>query len=136
MASEASQITIERDPDEVWALVGQFGDLSYMPGVESCTVEGDVRTVSTMGMEIKEQLVARRDEDRSFTYAIVGGAVPVDSHEATVSVQPEGDASRVTWAVTVSPDDALGLFVPVYEGSLKALKAHLERGTGEPVPAS
>lgn len=136
MANEVPEITIDRDPDEVWALVSQFGDLSYLPGVESCTVEGDVRTVNTMGMEIKEQLVARSDEDRSFTYAIVAGPVPVESHEATVTVQPQGDASRVTWAVTVTPDEALGLFVPVYEGSLKALKAHLEGGPGEPVVPS
>lgn len=127
MASSAPDIHIERRPEEVWDLISDFGDLSYMPGVESVTVEGELRTVKTMGMEIEEHLVAKDDAARSFSYSIVGG-VPVDSHQANVSVRPDGEGSRLVWEVTVTPDDALDLFVPVYEGSLKAIKAHLEDG--------
>lgn len=130
MASDAPEIHIDASPDDIWALIGNFGDLSYMPGVESCTVNGDVRTVDTMGMEIQEQLVDRSDDDRSITYAIVGGPVPMDAHQATITVHPDGAASRVVWEVTVTPDDALGLFVPVYESSLKALKSHMETDAG------
>ncbi len=125
MASSAPDIHIERSPDEVWDLIGDFGDLSYMPGVDSVTVEGDVRTVKTMGMEIEEQLVAKDDADRSFSYSILGG-VPVETHQANVSVRADGAGSRMVWEVTVTPDDALDLFVPVYKGSLKAIKSHLE----------
>lgn len=130
MASAAPDILIDRSPDDVWALVGDFGNLSHMPDVESCTVDGDDRVVETMGMKITERLVSHRDDDRTLVYSIVDGPVPVDHHEATVSVTPEGDGSRVTWAVTVLPDDGIELFTPVYEGSLKALKQHLEPGRG------
>ncbi len=126
MASSAPEIHIERSPDEVWDLIEEFGDLSYMPGVDSVTLDGDIRTVKTMGMELQEQLVAKDDDDRSFSYAIVGGPVPIESHLVNIAVSPDGDGSRVVWEVTVTPDDALDLFVPVYEGSLKAIKAHLE----------
>ncbi len=126
MASSAPEIHIDATPDQVWDLIHEFGDLSYMPGVESVTVEGDVRTVSTMGMEIQERLVAKDDDDRTFSYAIVGGPVPVDSHQVNISVRPDGDGSTLVWEVTVTPDEALELFVPIYEGSLKAVKSHLE----------
>jgi carbon monoxide dehydrogenase subunit G len=117
---------IERSADDVWALVGEFGDLSYMPGVDSVSLDGDIRTVNTMGMEIQEQLVAKHDADRSITYSIVGGPVPIEAHSATITAHPDGAGTRLVWEVTVTPDDALGLFVPIYEGSLKAIKDHLE----------
>ena len=126
MATEAPEIHIDRSPEDVWALVGEFGDLSYMPGVESVTLDGDIRTVNTMGMEIQEQLVAKDDDDRTMTYAIVGGPVPMESHQATISAHPDGEGCRLVWEVTVVPDDAVGLFSGIYDGSLKAIKAHLE----------
>ena len=48
------------------------------------------------------------------------------SHRATISIEPEGSGSHVTWAVEVEPDELLGLFLPVYEGALQALKPKLE----------
>jgi hypothetical protein len=94
--------------------------------MDSCEVDGDVRTLSTMGMEIKEQLRELDDGGRRISYGIVHGPVPVEHHHATVSVEPAGSASHVTWAVEVRPDEMLGAFVPIYQQSLEALKQKLE----------
>ena len=57
MAQGEAVIDIDRSPDDVWALLRGFGTINeWMPGIDSCTVEGDVRTIGTMGIEIKEQL--------------------------------------------------------------------------------
>ena len=42
------------------------------------------------GMEIRERLLARDDDSRVITYSVVDG-VPIESHTATISVEPDGD---------------------------------------------
>ena len=93
--------------------------------MESCRLEGDKRILDTMGMTITEKLIARDDAARAITYAIVDG-VPVESHEATITVTPTDSGSRVTWVVDAAPDEMADLMQGVYQGSLEALKAHVE----------
>ena len=103
MASGTSEVSIATDPENVWKLIRDFGGVAeYMPGIDSCTVEGDVRTLSMMGIEIKEQLRELDDDTRRFSYSVVES--PMDnlvSHEATVAVDAEGDGTHLTWTVEV-----------------------------------
>ena len=60
MGKARAEIDIERPADEVWAVVGAFGGIaSWMPGIESCVVDGDDRVIKTMGMEVTERLERR-----------------------------------------------------------------------------
>lgn len=128
MAAGKAEVSIERTPDQVWKLVREFGGLeTWMPGVESCVVEGDVRTIGLMGIEIKEQLRSLDDAAHTISYSVIESPMGnLESHLATISVEPEGSGTHLTWAVEVVPDDLLGLFVPVYEGSVVELKKKLE----------
>lgn len=124
--TETARITIAEPPAEVWALVGEFGGLdSWMAGVESCVVDGDVRTITTMGMTITERLVARDEDARTITYSIFGDGAPVASHEATIGVTGDEDKSEVAWTVTVEPVEAEAMFRDIYQGALDHLKTHL-----------
>lgn len=127
MKTDNAHIRIERPAEEVWDLVGRFDGLeTWLPGVDGCEVEGDIRKVNTMGMVIEERLVARNEAARTITYSIVSGA-PVESHEATISVVPVGEnAADVTWTVATEPDDAAAFMRDVYQGALDAVKAKLE----------
>jgi carbon monoxide dehydrogenase subunit G len=128
MAAGKAEVSIDRSPDEVWKLLRQFGGLAdWMPGIESCSVDGDVRTLQTMGIEIKEQLRSLDDDTRRISYSVVASPMGnLESHLATISADPEGSGTHVTWAVEVVPDELLGLFLPVYEGSVVELKKQLE----------
>lgn len=127
MATETARIDIAKPPAEVWALVGEFGGLdTWMAGVDSCTVEDDVRTIETMGMTITEQLRGRDADARTITYSIVGEGAPVASHEATISVLEAADGSEVTWDVTVEPPEMGAMFKDIYQGALGHLKTTLE----------
>jgi len=128
MADGKAEVTIDRSPDDVWKLVREFGSLNeWMPGVETCTLDGDVRTLGMMGMVIKEQLRALDDDARSISYSIIESPIPgLETHLATIAVAPEGAGSHVTWAVDVKPDEMLGAILPVYEGSIVELKKKLE----------
>jgi carbon monoxide dehydrogenase subunit G len=128
MADGKTEISVDVSPDDAWKLLREFGSLAeWMPGVESCTVDGDVRTIAMMGIEIKEQLRSLDDNARTISYSVVESPMGnLESHLATIRVEPEGAGSHLTWAVEVDPDELLGLFLPVYEGSLVEVKKKLE----------
>jgi carbon monoxide dehydrogenase subunit G len=126
MGSGKAAIDIDAPADRVWKEIGDFGGIgAWMPGVESCRVEGDDRILELMGMTITEHLVARDDATRTLTYAIADG-VPVESHQATIVVTPTGAAARVTWDVEAKPDEMADLMAGVYQQALEALKARVE----------
>ena len=126
MGKAEVDIDIKRTPDEVWAVIGDFGGIgTWMPGIDSCRVEGDDRHLAMMGMEITEHLVRRDDDARQIIYGITAGA-PVERHEATITVHPDGDGSRVTWAVDT--DDAMTeMMSQMYQQGLVSLKEHVEK---------
>lgn len=127
MADGKAEVQIARSADDVWALIGDFGGLGdWMPGIDACELDGDVRKLQAMGMEIHERLVDRDDATRTISYSIVKSPMPLEHHLATISVAPSGDGSVLTWAYEVSPDEMAGAFAPTYEGSAKAVKAQLE----------
>ena len=126
MGSGTAAIDIDVPADQVWKVVGDFGGIAgWMPGIETCRLEGENRIVETMGMSIAERLVAKDDAGRSLTYSIADGA-PVEHHQAIITVTPTGDASHVTWAVDATPDAMADLMTGLYQQSLEALKAHVE----------
>lgn len=125
--TETAKIEIDATPEAVWAVAGEFGGLdTWMAGVESCEVDGDVRTVSTMGMNITERLIARDPDARSITYSVFGEGAPVTSHEATIRVAEADGGSEVTWEVTVEPVEAEAMFRDIYQGALEALRTHVD----------
>lgn len=126
MAQGEAQIDIDRPADAVWQIVRDFGGLgTWMPGIDRCTVEGDDRTLSMLGMEIVERNYGVDDATRTATYGIVGGALPVEHHRATITVSEKGSGAHVRWAVEVTPDNLAPVMVQTYQGALEALVAHM-----------
>ena len=125
MGEARAEITINRSADDVWATVGNFGDVTWMPGVETSELDGDNRVVKMVGMRVVEHQYSRDDERRTFTYGIVDGDVRPELHRATITVMPAGSGSFVTW--DVEADDAMvEAMQGAYVGALTALKERLE----------
>ena len=77
-----------------------------------------------MNMKITEHLIKKDDAGKQLVYGITDG-VPVERHEATITVSPAGDGSKVTWAVDT--DDAMTeMMSQIYQQGLVALKEHVE----------
>jgi mxaD protein len=126
MGSGKAEIDIDGSADAVWKVAGDFGGVAgWMPGMDSCRVEGDRRILETMGMTITEQLINKDDAARTLTYGIVDG-VPIESHEATITVTSVGDGSHVTWVVDAAPDEMADLMTGVYQSALDTLKTTIE----------
>ncbi len=125
MGFARAEIDISQPAEVVWATAGDFGAIAqWMPGVESCVVDGDDRILEMLGMKITERLESRDPDARTLVYGIVGG-VPVGNHRATITVSDLGATSHVTWEVEVEPDEMTDLMHQTYDGALKALKEHL-----------
>lgn len=127
MAEGKAEVTINRTPDEVWAVVGRFEGLDeWMPGIDKCEMDGDVRKLSSQGMELHEQLVNRDEDAKSISYSLIQGPMPIEHHLATIALSPEGDGTKLVWSYEVKPDEMAAVFGPVYEGSAEAVKTSLE----------
>jgi carbon monoxide dehydrogenase subunit G len=119
-------IDIDKSADDVWAVIGDFGGIGdWMPGIDSCRVEGDDRILEMMGMEITERLVSKDDAGRVLTYSITKGA-PVETHQGVITVTPTGSTTHVTWDVDATPDEMTEVMTTIYQQSLEALKKHVE----------
>lgn len=128
MGSATNEIDINRSADEVWATVRDFGGLSaWMPGVDSCRLDGDDRIIEMMGMELTETLLRRDEDTRTLSYGITKSPMPIDHHEATIAVSPvDNESAHVTYTVDVAPDSMTDAMSNAYAGALKALKTRLE----------
>lgn len=127
MGKGQHELAVDRSADAVWAVVADFGGLAaWMPGIESCELESDdIRKLSMMGMELREQLKTKDDAGRVLAYSLVG--MPgIDVHLATITVHPDGDGSRVTWAFEAEPESMAAMMDGTYKSALDALKQHCE----------
>jgi carbon monoxide dehydrogenase subunit G len=122
--------------DAVWERVADFGGLTWMPGVESCSVEGEgvgaVRAVAMGAMTIKERLESFDAAARRLSYSIVDGPLPTENYLATITVSEQGRGCRVDWTARFDLPAGVdeGAIAPAvakgYGGALAALKKELE----------
>lgn len=102
--SVRSEVRIAGSPDAVWAVVGEPSRLAeWFPGIVSCTVDGDERTVTTgSGLTLPEQLLTVDRLQRRFQYRIT--APVVKEHLSTIDVHDLGDGtSLVVYGVDAEP---------------------------------
>ncbi len=109
-------VTVNAPPDKVWKVMGNFQDMSWLPGVKSTTgTGGDTidpknddnevakRTITLAnGGEIHEGLYKYDAAEHTYSYRIDKvdpKVLPVNDYSSTISVEPEdgGKSSKVTW---------------------------------------
>ena len=138
MTAFAIEQDYENSADEVWKVLSDFGGIgNWMPGIESCVVEGNgVGAVRKIGMPggtaIEERLEAFDDSGRSLSYSIGASPLPVQDYLATIAVKTEGKGCSVSWSAEFKlpegvPDEAIiQALEGAYGGALAALKSKLE----------
>lgn len=100
---------VAASPEEVWAVVGKFDDMSWHPAVFSTEGSGgneiDATRLLTLGQEggptIDEILYKFSDEKMSYSYRITEVAVevlPVTNYSSHLTVKPrDGGGSIIEW---------------------------------------
>lgn len=99
---------VDAPVDRVWGVVGDPGDLSWFPAVESCRLEGDIRIAEMVGgARLRERIIHRDDEGMTYAYSVLSGTpTKLRSHRATISVEESGPGSRVLWRTEADPEDS------------------------------
>jgi polyketide cyclase/dehydrase/lipid transport protein len=142
-------VEINAPADKVWAVVGNFKDMSWHPAFVKTEATGNevgatrVLTTATGG-KINETLTKYNAEGKSLSYEITEvdvKVVPVTNYAATISVTGSGDKSTVEWRGAfyrgyvnndpppeLSDEAAVNAITGVYKDGLAALKKKLEGG--------
>ncbi|WP_084361325.1 MBL fold metallo-hydrolase [Herbiconiux solani] len=101
----ARAATFREPAGEVWARIGNFDDVAWMPGVARVdnVVPGRVREVSLEGSEssVTEELLSATEQSHTFRFND-SGALPVKDYLAVLHVHDDGNTSTVTWTAEFS----------------------------------
>lgn len=95
MTGARAELKIDKPADEVWGLIGDFGNLSWIPNAKSLQLDGGIRTFQLGHSTVKHRSVNHDDAARSYTYALANDVThnPGETEratEATISVVPDG----------------------------------------------
>ncbi|MGU3538347.1 SRPBCC family protein [Methylobacterium sp. A54F] len=145
-------VEINAPADKVWAVIGNFQDMSWLPPVEKTEGKGGnepdkaTRTLTLKGgATVEEALYKYSAEKKSYSYRITKVDVktlPVNDYSSTLKVEDEGGKSKVSWDgafyrgyMNNDPppelnDEASQKAVRgLYRTGLDALKAKVEKGS-------
>ncbi|MFT5576633.1 MAG: hypothetical protein ACI89D_002162 [Bermanella sp.] len=137
-----AEVLLQKDykfsADTVWALLSNFGDISWAPGMDKVEVIGEglgmTRRIHMAGMEPIDEVLQAMDHDAmSFSYTIPSGIpMPVTDYTAGPTVVSTGpDSCRVDWRgsatpVGVSDEEATEIIKGFYTMLLQWVDEHLQ----------
>ncbi len=145
------EMKLAATPDEVWAAIGDFQDMSWHPAVFSTAGEGGsvpgATRLLTLGAEggptIAEELVKHSTEARSYSYRITEvdvAVLPVTNYSSHLTVKDDGGMALVEWRGAFyrgfpnndpppeqNDEAAVAATAGVYQAGLDALAARFGR---------
>ncbi|MGY3589573.1 hypothetical protein ACVIGB_001549 [Bradyrhizobium sp. USDA 4341] len=145
-------IEIDAPQAKVWAVIGNFQDMSWLAGVAKTDGEkgneiGATRRLTLApGITIDEELYKYEPEMMSYSYRITAVDVkvlPVTNYSSTLSVSPApGGKAKLEWAGAfyrgfpnndpppeLNDEAAVKAVSELYRGGLAALKKKIESGS-------
>ena len=130
---------LEAPVDDVWAVVSNFGDVSWAAPDAQVDVIGEgvgmIRRLHMPGGAVDEVLETRDAEARSFSYTIPGAMpMPVTDFRAWVQLeQIDAANTRISWNASAKAlpgstgAEGQAIFEGLYGDLLNALEAHLAK---------
>lgn len=125
-------IIVAAAPDDAWKIVGDVGNVqAWIPPVTATSMEGNVRVATFAdGGEARERIDSLSEEGRTYTYTYLGGSIPLDEYTSTITVSanPDGAGSLITWTATLRAAPAvISSIDDMYAASLVELQNVLTR---------
>src|ERR1700677_2485933 len=120
MASLRHERRIAAEADVVWSVITRPESIvEWFPGVESCVVEGNLRTITLVtGMELPEEILTNDAIQRRFDYRITSPLFRF--HFASIDVIELGKHDTLCVYSTTAEPDTLALLIA--GGTLGALE--------------
>lgn len=138
-------VEINAKAETVWANVSNFADLGlWHPAIKSTQIvsgtpnlPGAIRLLTLQdNTQVKEELLTFSPAQKTFSYKILEGVLPVSNYRSTISVKAMSDSkTKVTWSgdfkrkdlsdkpvANQTDDDAIKTMTVVYRSGLDNLK--------------
>ncbi len=120
-------ITIERTLnfpiDEVWGIVGDVQRVDWVPGVERCEFDGEVRRFTMSGAgHLAERIFEHDDNARRLVYGVVESTPPLEHHRACIQLSADGERTKFLWTTEVAPESVAPFIRKGMQGSLDMLE--------------
>ena len=114
-------------PAVLWDILGTPDRVDWVPGVTSCSFDGEVRSLDLPGAgAIKERILRHDNEKRILEYACFEGPGGLDSHHARMEIIEAETGCRLYWETTVAPV----AIEPFIKGSMDGCISRLEELLG------
>jgi len=112
----------------LWAVIGTPDRVDWVPGVEGCEYDGEVRSLSLPGAgAIKELIISRDAVARTMVYSCFESPTPLDFHEARVEVIPAEQGCTLYWQTLVEPVEIEVFIKASMEGCLVQIGQVIEQ---------
>ena len=88
----------------IWAIVGSPGRVDWVPGVESCEFDGEVRRFKMEGAGgLAERIVSHDDAQMFMEYSVVESTPPLQTHLASIKLNAQDQGTEFIWCTSVEP---------------------------------
>lgn len=114
-------------PEALWEILGTPDRVDWVPGVKSCSFDGEVRSLDLPGAgAIKERILRLDNEAMALEYSCVESPGNLESHRAQMQVTPTNTGCRLAWQASVEPV----AIEPFIKGSMEGCIVRLEEMLG------
>ena len=94
-------------PQTIWNIISVLSRSDWVPGVESITLEDNVRTFKMQGMGRLVEKILKCDHDAlELEYSAIETLAPINHHLAKIKlVSNENDSTDFIWTTEIDPEE-------------------------------
>ena len=94
-------------PKRIWEIISDLSRSDWVPGVESITLEDNVRTFKMQGMGRLVEKIIKCDHDAlELEYSAIETLAPINHHLAKIKlVSNENDSTDFIWTTEIDPEE-------------------------------
>jgi len=94
-------------PQMIWNIISDLSRSDWVPGVESITLEDNVRTFKMQGMGRLVEKIVKCDHDAlELQYSAIETLAPINHHLAKIKlVSKENESTDFIWTTEIDPEE-------------------------------
>ncbi len=118
-------------PQIIWSIVSDLSRSDWVPGVESITLEDNVRTFKMKGMGRLVEKIVKCDHDAyELEYSAIETLAPINHHLAKIKlVSNENESTNFIWTTEIDPEEFADTILQGMVSSLDQLELVLSETT-------
>ena len=118
-------------PQMIWNIISDLSRSDWVPGVESITLEDNVRTFKMIGMGRLVEKIVKCDHDAfELEYSAIETLAPINHHLAKIKlVSNENESTNFIWTTEIDPEEFADAILQGMVSSLDQLELVLSETT-------